>query len=149
MTEEKSRKGRIAFAANADLQRAAIRDRSRNVNSGCIFREADRLVRRSEQGKIHRRMIENGAEYRGGQIGLAGHERQFGIDLTDQKEVGLAPRPRLKHVERHIGVARWTVAFCRSLAPLAPSYAVPFPPPTRISASWAAVTATSSRRRSF
>ena len=86
MAHDQSLRQRIADLTDADLERAAVVHQCRCVETNGIFGIADRLRRRREQGKINRGTIENRAELFGPKVAIAGHERQFGVDLTHQFE---------------------------------------------------------------
>ncbi len=80
---------RVAERSDAELQRAAIGHRARDVQAGGVFGEVDRLARRRKQRKLGWRALQHQIEFVGRDVGVARHERQLGIDLPDEQEVGL------------------------------------------------------------
>ena len=77
MAQDHGVDGGIAFLADADLQRAAVRDQARDVDAAGVFRSRDRLLGRREERKVGRGAVQHVVEGRGRQIAVAGHEREF------------------------------------------------------------------------
>ena len=87
------------------------------------------LARRGEQGKVGRRPLQQKVEFALGQIAVAGHERQLGIDLPDEQKVALPARARRQQIEREVRVAAQAQArLAAALARLATSCATTFTP---------------------
>ena len=101
---------RVADLADADLQAAAVAHQARRMKPDGVFGIADRLGRRREQRKVGFRAVEDGAEFVRREIALPRHERQFGIDLSDQFERRAALGAGAQQIQRGVGVAGKTIA---------------------------------------
>ncbi len=109
MAQDQRAHRRIAFLADADLQRAAVLHQPCRMNADRVFGEPDRLLRRGEQGKFRRRRIEHVAEFGCRQIARSRHEGQFAIDLSHRDEFGAAFGARCEQIERDVGIAAQTI----------------------------------------
>ncbi len=96
---------RVAERSDADLQRAPIGHSAGGVEAGGIFRKPDRLARRSDQGEVGARSLQHQVEFARGNVRVAGHERELGIDLAYHQKVGNSPFAAGQRVEREIGIA--------------------------------------------
>ena len=97
---------RVTERADAELQGAAVGDGARDVDAHGVLSELEGVsARRGEQRKVGRRPLQQKVEFALGQIAVAGHERQLGIDLPDEQKVALAARARRQQIEREVRVA--------------------------------------------
>jgi len=101
---------RVAERSDAELQGAAVGHRARHVQARGVVGELDGLARRRKQAKIRGRAFQHQVEFTRGNVAVAGHERQLGIDLPDEEKVALLARAARKQIEREIGVAAQTEA---------------------------------------
>ena len=105
MPQDERLRHRVAERSDAELQGAAVGNRARHMEPGGVFGEIDRLARRREQGKLGGRPFQQQIEFAGRDLGVAGHERQLGIDLSDEQEIAIPARAAREQIEREIGVA--------------------------------------------
>ena len=105
VTQDQRLRHRVAERADAELQRAAVGDRARDVEADGVFGQIDRLARRREQGEVGRRALEQEVELAFRDLGVARHERQLGIDLPDEQKIAAPARAVGEQVEREVGIA--------------------------------------------
>ena len=118
MPQDQRMRHRVAERADAELQGAAVGDGARDVDAHGVLGELDGFARRGEQRKVGRRPLQQKVEFALGQIAVAGHERQLGIDLPDEQKVALPARARLQQIEREVRVAAQAQArLARARAP--------------------------------
>ena len=79
------------------------------MQSDRIIRMGHRLPRRREKRKIRLLAVEHEIEMLRLQVAVAGHERQFGVDLAREHEVTGARSPEIQKIERQVRVAAQAV----------------------------------------
>src|SRR5690242_14891075 len=110
MAHDQSLRQRIADLTDTDLKRTAVAHQPRGMKTDGVFGVRDRLGWRREQWKFGGRTFQHCAELLCRQIARPRHEWQFGVDLPDKLERGLALLAGTQDVEGGIGIAAQAVA---------------------------------------
>jgi hypothetical protein len=101
---KRSRNG-IAERTDTDLQCAAIGHQARRMQAHRVVIQRHWLARRSEERKIGRRTVQQHVELAFCDGRVAAHERQFGIGLPGEQEIGAAVAAQRQELDRQVRIA--------------------------------------------